>query len=260
MFPEGSFDGLTELVLLNTILFKGKWDSKFLEFDKDKTEEKNIWTLGTESNSNKFPAEFMYAEKCKVQAAEFNRTLFLRLRFEPIRGKLAYFTIVMPKAGAKNIGIEAHHQKFSEIPWNKMRRAQANLWMPKYEVDSDLDLISFMKSDDINTTRLFSSETADLDRMFEKNLGAWVSSFQQKATVKVNEDGAEAAAATAVQIQSRTFAPKFRTYKINKPFKFFIHTLKTDKQMKNAKTAEGQKQGGTLFFSGVVNCPMNNCN
>ena len=81
--------------------------------------------------------------------------------------------------------------------------------------------------------------------------------------IKVHEEGAEAAAATFVGFTMKSMAPTPRTYEIKRPFKFFIHSLKSEEDIqlaKNRRDTVGMKQGGSLFFSGVVNCPMNNCN
>ena len=69
----------------------------------------------------------------------------------------------------------------------------------------------------------------------------------------MHEKGAEAAAATVIEIMAKSMTHK-RSYEIKRPFKFFIHSLKRSESMK-----KGAKQSGFLYFSGVVNCPMNNC-
>jgi serine protease inhibitor len=47
MFPPGSFDEMTSMVLLNTILFKGKWDESRGEFKKSDTKIAKNWYTGT---------------------------------------------------------------------------------------------------------------------------------------------------------------------------------------------------------------------
>ena len=165
-------------------------------------------------------------------------------------------TIAMPKAGSKN---KAHEINFNDMKWKAFRKIEATLILPKFEIESELDLIDFMTKE--GSTRLFSEKTADLDRMFRKNSGNYVGEFKQKASIKVDEEGAKAAAATGAMVEMRMVVRQ-REYHVKRPFKFFIHSLKTDEEMrlaKNSRDAVGAEQGGALFFSGVVNCPMNNC-
>merc|ERR1712166_301344 len=252
MFAPGSFTGQTSLVLLNTILFKGVWDENFGKFRKY-SESNNIWISGTEENApGPFVAEFMKSEKRKLLVYEHERTLYLSLRFEGEKKSPVFMTIAMPKAGSEN---KAHEINFNDMKWKAFEKKEATLIFPKFEIESELDLIDFMTKQ--GASRLFSEKTADLDRMFGKNSGNYVGEFKQKASIKVNEKGAEAAAATGMGIQMR-MEKKQKNFKVVRPFKFFIHSLKSEEDIqlaKNRRDTVGMKQGGSLFFSGVVNCP-----
>lgn len=161
----------------------------------------------------------------------------------------------MPNVGST---VKAEEIDFNTIEWELQQRKESTLVMPKFNIDNELDLVAFMKSK--GADRLFSAETADLDRMFGSNSGNFVDKFKQKATIKVHEKGAEAAAATSIEMVMKSMPRKQRTFEVKRPFKFFIHSLKSDAELKAAKTPAGKQQSGTLYFSGVVNCPMNNCN
>jgi serine protease inhibitor len=147
MFSPGSFDGQTSLVLLNTILFKGIWDGRLGKFDPYNTEKKEIWVMGTEKESpGPFTAEFMTSKKRKMKILEDKRTLHISLRF---KGGV-WMTIVMPKAGS---GTKAHEVNFNSVKWESFSRKEATLTLPKFEIESDLDLVEFMKHQ--NSSRLF---------------------------------------------------------------------------------------------------------
>jgi len=245
MFAPGSFDGSTSLVLLNTILFAGKWDERFGEFKEKATRVHKNWYLGTKKDSpGPFEAEFMRSSKRKLRVYARDRINYISLRFEGEKNTPTFMTIVMPNVGAE---IEAHEVNFGNIEWDLFEGKEATLIMPKFNIDNELDLVEFMNYK--GASRLFSAETADLDRMFNGETGNYVGKFKQKATIKVHERGAEAAAATSIEMIMKSMPRRQREYDIKRPFKFFIHTLKKDKKIQ-----------GHLFFSGVVNCPMDNCN
>ena len=202
---------------------------------------------GTGNNApGPFVAEFMKSENRRLLSLWDDGTQYISLKFKnkknrSLEGEPVYMTIAMPTASSKN---KAHEINFNDVKWRKFYQIKnAELIFPKFEIDSELNLIDFMT--DQNATRLFSGETADLDRMFGENSGNFVGDFRQKASIKVDEKGVKAAAATGSQISMRMMPPQ---YNINRPFKFFIHNLNPQ-----------SRDSGSLFFSGVVNCPMNNC-
>jgi len=238
MFNTGDFSDLTELVLLNTILFKGMWEEKF---DED-TQTKRQW----EFNSTKFDAEFMTTRKQRnISVYKDRNGLNLQIAFKKQNSKnsrknskkSAYFTIVMPNEEKSLNSI-----KFNNVDLKLflIRNEKAKVVLPKFKIKNEINFVDFMKS--VGAERLFNSETADLTRMFQDSEGKYVDQFFQKAAIEVDENGAKAAAATAAVMMVKSAGPRPRNYLVNRPFKYFIHD---DRE--------------TLYFSGVVNCPMNNC-
>jgi serpin B len=73
----------------------------------------------------------------------------------------------------------------------------------------------------------FDESKADFSGIKTENDGLHISKVIHKAVVEVNEEGTEAAAATAVVMMTRcavlTFPQEFRC---NRPFLFFIHDNK----------------------------------
>ena len=257
MFAPDSFDEQTSMVLLNTILFKGAWDETLGIFNAGV--KKRDWMSGTEEGaSGPFVAEFMKSRNRELLYQWDDGTQFISLKFKSekkrpakigsvvstIKKSPVYMTIAMPTSFSKN---KAYEINFNDVKWRKFHQIRnAELIFPKFEIDSELNLIDFMTEQ--NATRLFSGKTADLDRMFGKNSGNYVADFRQKASIKVDEKGVKAAAATGSRTVVKMMPPQF---KINMPFKFFIHNLNPQ--------SRDRHPGGSLFFSGVVNCPMNNC-
>jgi len=254
MFSPGTFDDMTSMVLLNTILFKGMWDDTRGVFEETDTKTENIWYTGTNQTSKgPFNAKFMYSKNRYLRAYENkkDRVVYVSLKFKGEVGKPVWMTIAMPQLGSK---VPVHKVKFNEIAWELMQNKKVHLKMPKFEIEDDHNLVDFMKHK--GSTRLFSAETANLNRMFgNKDSKNFIGKFNQKAVIKVHEKGAEAAAATAAGFISKSMSKQKKTYVIKRPFKFFIHSTKMDYLLK-----EDEEQSANLFFAGIVNCPLKNCN
>jgi serpin B len=71
----------------------------------------------------------------------------------------------------------------------------------------------------------FDPHAADFRPMTEKDLDLYVSAVLHEGFVAVDEDGTEAAAATAVVI-STTSAPVTEPFHVDRPFLFVIHDVK----------------------------------
>ena len=73
----------------------------------------------------------------------------------------------------------------------------------------------------------FDDKLADFTGIKSANDGLHISNVIHKAIVEVNEEGTEAAAATAVVMMTRCAVLDFPVeFKCNRPFLFFIHDNK----------------------------------
>ena len=97
--------------------------------------------------------------------------------------------------------------------------------IPKFEVETSLDkkeLVDYLKS--IGCGRMFIDGGAQFDPMFTE--GIYVDDIIQKAKVKVDENGLEAAAATAVIMMRNTALPNPEEpvdFTADQPFRFVIY-------------------------------------
>jgi len=99
-----------------------------------------------------------------------------------------------------------------------MNEMEVNIWLPRFKLDEKFDLNKVLEEKGISD--LFQMGQADLSGV-DGTRQLYVSKVLHRAVVEVNEEGSEAAAATAVVMQSRSFKPSF-DFKADHPFVFFI--------------------------------------
>jgi len=112
--------------------------------------------------------------------------------------------------------------------------AHLHVWVPKFVLDSRLDLVSVL--DSLGVGELFSPQRCDLSGATNHDSGLWVSAVTHHGVVDVNERGTLAAAATGIQIDMTSLPGEFRA---NRPFLFFIRDDRT----------------GTVLFLGRLSDP-----
>jgi serpin B len=211
LIPAGVLTSMTKLVLVNAIYFKGSWEHKFKE---SKTQKLPFYN----ENGNSSKVELMY-QKSKLK---FFKSAEYKLLQLPYKNNDLSMNIVLPN---KDINIKELEDKlklnqlFTII--NNSRRKKVRVYIPKFKFDLALGLNSIMKK--LGMKDAFTN-SANFSKMTDKN-DIKISRIIHKAFIDVNEEGTEAAAATAVimvgKSMSRHFVPD-PIFKADHPFIFFI--------------------------------------
>ena len=218
--------------LLNAIYFKADWASKF---DQKNTKEE---TFTTEEGSIKMPLMHQNVLINYVKNAIFSAVNI------PYGNGMWNMTVLLPEEGKTTddiinhlaaCGINGIEGAFCEIEDGiaTMRAVtfspyEVDLKLPRYETSSDTDeieggLVGLMKKMGIN--RAFYDGLAEIPNMCEAPL--YIDMMRQKAKIKVNEEGSEAAAVTVagVTYKDASSAPKEypkATFHANRPFVYVI--------------------------------------
>ncbi|XP_028139481.1 alaserpin isoform X8 [Diabrotica virgifera virgifera] len=206
-------DASTVLVLVNALYYTGKWDHPFEKynsadrlFHSSPTESKKIPTMYTEAF-----AKYAYNDKLKAK--------FLELGFQ---GANVTMTFVLPD---EINGLAAAEQNLKEyLAPQPLESARVAITLPKFKINTKIDFKPILKK--LGITQMFE-DSADLTGIAKAPLK--VDFVLQKAFIDVNEDGVEAAAATAVMVapSSSLYPPptiKIYEFKADRPFLFYLRS------------------------------------
>uniref|UniRef100_A0A8C8E8B1 Serpin B10 n=1 Tax=Otus sunia TaxID=257818 RepID=A0A8C8E8B1_9STRI len=216
LLPAGSLNSRTVLVLVNAIYFKGNWEKKFLEKN---TSEMPFRLSKTKTK----PVQMMFLRDAFLIFHE-TTTKFKIIELPYVENELSMFVLLPDDISGNTNGLEElTYEKLAE--WTKsanMIKAEVDLYLPKLKLEENYDLKSTLSSMGIQNA--FDPVQADFTGMSVKK-DLYISKVVHKAFVEINEEGTEAAAATAV-LTLRSKVPTM-TFKADHPFLFFIRHNKS---------------------------------
>jgi len=215
LIKPGVLDAMTRLVLTNAIYFKGNWASQFKE---EQTRNAPFTLLN--GDKVKVPmmnqtGQFPYAETESFQALEL-----------PYVDNELSMIVFLPKEidGLKEFEHEFTLDNLSQ--WlSKLHKREVIVFIPKFKMTSEFSLASVLKS--MGMTDAFMPNTADFSGMTGKK-DLCISAVIHKAYVDINEEGTEAAAATAVTMKLTAVGPsQTPVFRADHPFVFLIRDNQT---------------------------------
>ena len=190
LIPKKGITEQTRLVLANAIYFNASW---FWTFDEELTADYPFHLLNGDSVNTPMmtqTADFGYVKKEGYLALEL-----------PYRAGNMSMLVLLPDEGMFNefetaLDTDLVRQALEEMEYTYLR-----LKMPKFKVESQFDLHEVLK--DMGMPDAFSGSAADFSGMDGRKCGddpgcLVISKVFHKAFVSVDEEGTEAAAATAV--------------------------------------------------------------
>lgn len=213
LIPEGILSPLTRLVLTNAIYFKGFW---LKQFDKKYTREEDFRV----SSDNKIKVQMMRlaGEEANFNYAETDKLQILELPYE---GNELSMLILLPKEDdLKAVEESLSSEKLSE--WKSLLRSEeVNVYLPKFKFET-----KYFMAQDLSVMGMPTAfgGGADFSGMTGKK-DLFISEVIHQAFVDVNEEGTEAAAATAVIMLGKAMPsePKpIKIFKADHPFIFII--------------------------------------
>ena len=219
----------TSSVLLNAIYFKGTWEN---QFKPERTTKNNFWT-----GSQNVMADFMRM-KSWFDYAGYDGVQVLRMSYD---GDRLSMLIILPsdKDGLDQLEDTVTAGQIG-LWLEGMYSADVIIQIPKFEVRTHYELNQPLM--DMGVKDVFHNRTADLSGMAElkPDQTLYVKRATQDAYVKVNEEGTEAAAVTAISGgMNESIPPPPIFFTADHPFLFLIQ----------------DDESGAILFMGRVSDP-----
>ncbi|XP_071341834.1 serpin peptidase inhibitor, clade B (ovalbumin), member 1, like 3 isoform X2 [Trachinotus anak] len=216
LLTQDMVDGLSRLVLVNAIYFKGNWNKRFEEdstvdaqFRINKNDTKPVKMM---CQSSKFSLATIPEANCQILEM-------------PYKGKDLSMLIFLPSEieddtmGLEKLEKGLTYENFVE--WTRpdlMGQSEVEVKLPRFKMEETYDLNEVLKN--MGMVDAFDVTKSDFSGMSPTN-DLVLSKVAHKAFVEVNEEGTEAAAATAAAMTERS-AMIPATFTADHPFLFFI--------------------------------------
>jgi len=221
-------DPLVIMFLINAIYFNGDWRQ---QFDPDRTRDATFYR----ADSSEVTVRMMeQAHPFRTLSTDLAQGVEL-----PYGGDAFTAVAIQPQWGRTMDELLAALDADTWAGWMAVLDGQTDVGsdvsveLPRFELEYERGLIDDLEA--LGMEDLFDPSLADLSRLTAAS-DAFVSDVKQKTFVKLDEEGTEAAAVTAVEVSLTSAGPYLR---FDHPFLFAIR----------------ERLSGTILFIGVIGDP-----
>lgn len=225
MITKNDVDSLTRLILTNAIYFKGMWE---IPFDPSQTKKEFFYVdenTTVEIDMMKLTTKFRYFEDETAQILQI-----------PYANSTLSMIIVLPKKGIRLNIVEKELSLEKLRHWlDRLEILEVQLYLPRFKLEQRFSLKEVLMKMGMVDAFTNAADFSGIDgtKMLK------IQNVIHQAFVEVNEEGTEAAAATAVIIGIK-MAPTIPViFKADRPFLFFIY----------------EKSNGVILFMGRLQKP-----
>lgn len=206
-------NGIAKLIILNTLYFKADWKHQFVKY---LTSEKPFYSPAGQVN-----VDMMHSTE-SLQYSENTACQMVTLPFEDTRYSMSF---LLPKDGWDTKSLLEH---LDAEKWNELKDAKTHLvclQIPKFGVELREDLENRLHELGIKKAFL---PVANFSGLCETEL--FVTSIQHAATLKIDETGVEATAASTAEMGATSTGeePQYIYFTANHPFLFVISESTTE--------------------------------
>ena len=248
LIPQGAVDSTTALVLTNAIYFKGAWVTPFTKqattdqpFHAADGKDVTVKMMQAPSSANWAYGETDDAQIVSLpyKGAELPAVGGAPRGYVPTEPSTMSMLVVLPKKAGGLAALEQQATAANIAKWvGALRSQNVVVFLPRFTMTTQFELSKELKA--LGMTDAFS-EAADFSGIFASAANKLaISAVIHKAFIDVNEEGTEAAAATAVMMAGSAFRPgQPIQFRADHPFLFMIRHEPT----------------GSILFMGHVNNP-----
>ncbi|KAL6493220.1 hypothetical protein OROGR_032979 [Orobanche gracilis] len=217
ILPSDAVDSATRLIFANAVYFKGAWNEKF---DASLTKDHDFFL----SNGGSVRAPFMTSKK-KQYVRAFDDFKVLSLPYkqgdDKRRFSMCFFLpdardglpALVEKIGSKSGFVENH------LPYQQVK--VGDFRVPKFKIGFGFEASEVLKGQGLVLPFSGDGLTEMVDSSAGQNL--YVSSIFHKSFIEVNEEGTEAAAASAGVVKLRAFlVEEMLDFVADHPFLFVV--------------------------------------
>ena len=206
---------LTRLVLTNAIYFKGKWE---IQFKPEATRPMPFYISAKEKVDVPMMhqvAKFNYAENDQVQILEM-----------PYTGGDLSMVVLLPKPGYELAKLESMLRPEVIRSWlSQLSKEKVEVFLPRFKLEERFVLNEELQG--LGMIDAFDKVAADFSGM-TPGPDLYISMVIHKAFVEVNEEGTEAAAATAVIMDAKAMIlDEPHVFRADRPFVFLVRDLRS---------------------------------
>lgn len=213
LLAEGSIDEKTRLIITNAVYFNGTW---LQEFEEAGTRKRPFYL----SNGQEKKVDTMYA----IGTYNYGKDKNAEILELPYKGDDISMYVILP---LKN-NIDEFENDLTLAYYNELKGTlnsdEVKILLPKFMFEARAKLNEPLQDMGINDA--FDSDMADFSGISSSD-GLFISDVVHQAYIGVNEKGTEAAAATAIAVDTGLPYYKYE-FTANHPFMFFIEDKRTD--------------------------------
>ncbi|MBN1696440.1 MAG: hypothetical protein JW881_02895 [Spirochaetales bacterium] len=224
LLPPGSITDLARLVLTNAIYFKATWLDKF---DEAQTRDESFYPADGSAVTVPLMHQSVTTSYCEVSGS------YQAIKLGYQGKKKNSMIVILPAEGQFGKFEEKLSQDVLDEIIGSMGRFQVTLTIPKFSFEWEQSLKGTLRS--LGMSDAFDDMEADFSGINGEN-DLFIHDVFHKTFVSVDEEGTEAAAATAIII-GITSMPPSAVMRIDRPFIFLIYNDDT---------------GAILFFGRVM--------
>jgi serpin B len=203
------------LVVTNAIYFNSNW---VYQFDKANTRDLPFY-----SGLNEYKLTPMMTRTGSYLYGANSELQWIKM---PYNIPNTYMIVLLPRENVTFTQLEELEKSLTPesltIMLSRMRSTRVNLQFPRFRNEQEFSLKAVLSA--LGMPRAFNDYLADFRGIMDLPEGLYIGRVIHKAFIEVDEEGTEAAAATAIVMQTRSARPDpVIEFNANRPFIYFIY-------------------------------------